>query len=221
MLLDMHLHTREGSPDSALPVREAIARAKEMGLGGLCVTDHDSWALAPQADALAREHGFPIFVGVEVLTSSGDFVVFGVGPFTYVPGLLRAEDLMERVRLCGGAAVAAHPYRDNGRGAGRLIETLPGLTGVECFNGSTDARANMRALRGARERGLPCLGASDAHLAERVGLFATRFEGEPRDVRELIDRIRAGACAPVAWDGASFVPAEARTERQLERTRDT
>nr|MCR4818974.1 PHP domain-containing protein [Fretibacterium sp.] len=176
MLLDTHLHTKEHSPDSFLPVRAAIARAREMGLGGLCVTDHDSWGILPEAEALSRECGFPIFVGIEILTAQGDFVVFGVEPFEYEPRRLRAEDLMERVRQCGGAAVAAHPYRDNGRGAGALIRTLPGLSGVECFNGSTKHEANLQALRETRARGIACLGAGDAHLAERVGRFATRFD---------------------------------------------
>ena len=208
MLLDTHLHTKEYSPDSSLPVRDAIARAKEMGLDGLCVTDHDSWGISAEVESLRRECCSPIFVGIEILTTAGDFIVFGAEPFEYEPRHLEVEELMERVRLCGGAAIAAHPYRDNGRGAGDLIKTLPGLAGVECFNGSTKHEANLRALAAARERGLACLGASDSHLVERVGKFATRFDGTARDERDLIRLIRAGACEPVAWTGSVFVPAE-------------
>ena len=217
MLLDTHLHTKEHSPDSSLPVRDAVTRARELGLGGLCITDHDSWGILPEAEALSRECNFPFFVGIEILTAEGDFVVFGVEPFDYEPRGLRAEDLMERVRQCGGAAVAAHPYRDNGRGAGDIIKTLPGLTGVECFNGSTKHEANLQAMRNARARGLTCLGASDAHLVERVGKFATRFDGEPQNEWELIQLIRAGACAPVAWNGTAYVSAEAWTLSQISK----
>ena len=216
MLLDTHLHTKEHSNDSALPVRDAIARAKAIGLDGLCVTDHDSWGILPEVDALRRECDFPIFVGIEILTASGDFVVFGVEPFEYEPRHIKAEELMDRVRICGGAAVAAHPYRDNGRGAGELIKTLPGLAGVECFNGSTKHDANLRAFSEARARRLACLGASDSHLVERVGKFATRFDGMARDERGLIRLINAGACEPVAWNGSMFVPAEEWTMLQLE-----
>ena len=49
-----------------------------MGLDGLCVTDHDSMGIAAEVDALRRECGFPLFVGIEVLTTGGDFVVFGL-----------------------------------------------------------------------------------------------------------------------------------------------
>ena len=42
MILDTHMHTAEYSPDSFLPIAEAVARAREMGIDGLCVTDHDT-----------------------------------------------------------------------------------------------------------------------------------------------------------------------------------
>jgi PHP domain. len=40
MLIDMHLHSAEYSPDSDLQIVDAIVRAKQLGLDGLCVTDH-------------------------------------------------------------------------------------------------------------------------------------------------------------------------------------
>ena len=201
MLLDTHLHTKEYSPDSFLPVREAINRARSMGLSGLCVTDHDSIGIKSEIEALRHECSFPIFAGIEVLTKSGDFIVFGLD---YAPLLPSAEELINIVHECGGVAVAAHPYRDNGRGAGELINTLAGLDGVECFNGSTKPEANSRAFREAKSRGLACLGASDAHLVERVGKFATLFHGQADNEQDLIKLIKAGACEPVAWDGKTF-----------------
>ena len=213
MLLDTHLHTKEYSADSFLPVRDAVARARELGLGGLCVTDHDSMGILAEVESLRHECAFPIFVGCEVLTDSGDFVVFGL-PRAPQPRLPVAE-LMEMVREIDGVAVAAHPYRNNGRGAGDLIKTLPSLDGVECFNGSTPHEANLRALKATRERGVACLGAGDSHLVERVGLYATRFFETARDERDLIRMIRAGECEPMAWDGAAFVPAEEWTLAQM------
>ncbi|MBQ4468581.1 MAG: PHP domain-containing protein [Synergistaceae bacterium] len=201
MLLDTHLHTKEYSPDSFLPVRDAVNRARSMGLSGLCVTDHDSMGIRAEVEALRHECSFPIFVGCEVLTQSGDFVVFGLDHEPYLPA---ASELIAMVRECSGAAIAAHPYRNNGRGAGELINTLEGLDGVECFNGSTKPEANMRAFREAKSRGLACLGASDAHLVERVGIFATLFHGEANNEQELISLIKAGACEPLAWDGKTF-----------------
>jgi len=212
MILDTHLHTSEYSPDSSMPVRDAVLRARAMGLDGLCVTDHDSMGIAAEVDALRRECGFPLFVGIEVLTTGGDFVVFGLD---HAPSdIPTSAELMDWVSRCGGAAVAAHPFRNNGRGAGELVRSLTSLSGIECFNGSTSPEANLEALRTARELGLARLGGSDAHRAERLGRFATRFDGPVWDESDLIRLIRARACEPVAWDGSAFVPAEAWVRSQ-------
>lgn len=80
---------------------------------------------------------------------------------------------------------------------------------MECFNGSTDPAANLRALELARASGRALLGAADAYWRERVGLFVTEFDDELRDERDLIRAVRAGRCHPLAWDGSGFVDAEA------------
>ncbi|NLL36622.1 MAG: PHP domain-containing protein [Fretibacterium sp.] len=214
MILDMHLHTCEHSPDSFMSVREAVLRAKEIGLDGLCVTDHDSMGLAAEVEPLRRECDFPLFVGIEVLTTGGDFVVVGLDRAP--DRILTSAELMDLVARCDAVAVAAHPFRDNGRGAGDLILELPGLTGVECFNGSTKPQENLRAWELAGQLGLAQLGGSDAHHVERLGRFATRFDGVVRDERDLVRLIRARACEPLAWNGTSFVPAPSWERGKLE-----
>ena len=215
MILDTHLHTSEHSPDSVMPVRHAVLRAMEMGLDGLCVTDHDSMGIAAEVDALRRECDFPLFVGIEVLTTGGDFIVFGLDRApTDIP---TTSELMAWAARRGAVAIAAHPFRKNGRGAGSLVRGLTALTGVECFNGSTAPEDNLKALETARELGLAQLGGSDAHSTERLGRFATRFDGPVRDEGDLIRLIRARACEPVAWDGGAFVPAEPWVRSQCVR----
>ena len=214
MILDTHMHTAEYSPDSFLPIAEAVARAREMGIGGLCVTDHDTLGAREAIDGWRRKFDFPLFLGVEVLTTKGDVVCFGLDEAP-PPASLTPEELMARVAACDGCATAAHPFRDNNRGLEDLISTLPGLHGVECFNGSTDPAANLRALELARASGRALLGAADAHWRERVGLFVTEFDDELRDERDLIRAVRAGRCHPLAWDGSGFVDAEAFCRARL------
>ena len=54
MILVTHMHTAEYSPDSFLPIAEAVARAREMGIGGLCVTDHDTLGAREVIDGWRR-----------------------------------------------------------------------------------------------------------------------------------------------------------------------
>jgi predicted metal-dependent phosphoesterase TrpH len=216
MILDTHLHTAEYSQDSFLPIADAVSRAREMGIGGLCVTDHDSMGSRAVIERWKRELDFPLFLGCEVLTTDGDVVCFGLDE-PPVPASVSAAELIRRLRALGGCAVAAHPFRNNNRGMGSLISSLDGLDGVECFNGSTDPAANLHALELAQTAGRALLGASDAHHRSRVGLFVTEFEGTLRDESDLISAVREKRCRPLAWNGREFVGAEEFCSALLER----
>ena len=109
MLLDMHMHIWPTSTDSHMTLEEAVEQARKMGLDGICVTDHDSLEIRKRAERYSRKTGYPIFVGVEILTTEGDVVVFGLDE---VPErMLSLEELLELVEKEGGAAIAAHPFR--------------------------------------------------------------------------------------------------------------
>lgn len=116
VLIDTHLHTREHSAESHLPVRQAIIRARTLGLDALCLTDHDTLGWRDKIAALSKEMDFTLFLGMEYLTANGDFVVFGLD---FVPApMLSAQALLHLAADAVGIAIACHPYRNNGRGIG-------------------------------------------------------------------------------------------------------
>ena len=41
MIIDLHTHTRPGSDDSFLHPVELIQKAKQNGIDGICLTEHD------------------------------------------------------------------------------------------------------------------------------------------------------------------------------------
>ena len=41
MFVDLHMHERTFSKDSFLTLKEIVEIAKEKGLDGVCITDHD------------------------------------------------------------------------------------------------------------------------------------------------------------------------------------
>src|ERR1700733_1508119 len=44
--IDLHLHTNRGSADSNLSPKDMIARAQAIGIGAVCITEHDNaWDL--------------------------------------------------------------------------------------------------------------------------------------------------------------------------------
>ncbi|MFA6508399.1 MAG: PHP domain-containing protein [Treponemataceae bacterium] len=198
MIFDLHFHTADYSPCSRMRLAEGVKRASEIGLDGICITEHDVFPAYSDLDELRALYGIAIFVGIEIYSLEGDILCFGLDR---VPSQrIGARDLTAMVAESGGATIAAHPYRDNNRGVGDLLFDLPHLTAVEAFNGNTSDNDNARALRSARERGLRVTGSSDAHSIDRVGKFATRFFRRIESLEDLIVALRTDRYEPVAYD---------------------
>lgn len=196
MIIDTHLHTKEFSGDSQLPVEDALLRARELGMDGICVTDHGSMGILEYADELTAKHGVLVIPGAEVLTDIGDILVFGAKDIPLQD--IEAAELVRLVSGQGGITVSAHPFRDNGRGMGDHLWTTPGITAIETLNGRTKPAHNDMARSAAADLGLPCLGGSDSHTIHEVGSIATLFLDEIRSMEDFIRSVRSGRTFPVA-----------------------
>jgi predicted metal-dependent phosphoesterase TrpH len=204
VILDLHVHTNVGSPDSNLSPLALIQQGKAVGLDGVVVTEHDrAWDVA-LARQLARDHDFLILCGMEVSTDLGHILVYGLAE--YVSGIIYAETLRRVVDRVGGLMFAAHPFRraffqTNGRfeaqpplsvqqAAERALVQL--VDGLEIYNGATGQRENGLAEAVGAYAGLRGIGGSDAHSELGLGCCATQFERRIRTEAELIEELRAG-----------------------------
>jgi predicted metal-dependent phosphoesterase TrpH len=141
--------------------------------------------------------GFKVFRGVEVYTTSGDILVFGLSG-EVIPDM-DFDELLDMVRSEGGLMVAAHPTRGYW-GHHRKYKGYPPrdvlerVDAIETLNGGCSRQANLLAAGLAEEMGLPQVGGSDAHIASQVGKCVTVFENVIRDEAELIEALREGRC---------------------------
>lgn len=78
MFIDLHMHEISYSSDSFLSLEEMVTIAKERGVDGICITDHDSRGLRETVAEYSRQSGFPIFVGIEFYSLRGDILAFGI-----------------------------------------------------------------------------------------------------------------------------------------------
>jgi predicted metal-dependent phosphoesterase TrpH len=202
MLIDLHVHTADYSPCSELDLEQAILRAKDMGLQGLCITDHESNGIASKAMQLARKHQFFILVGMEILTRQGDLLVFGLEEMP--AGQVEADFLLKKIHQCQGIAISAHPFRDNGRGMGELIRQYPQLSGVEVFNGRTSPNDNYRALHLTRLLRFNAVGGSDAHRLDEVGRYVTAFPDGIRDLQDFREAFLSQQVFPMQFQGHAY-----------------
>jgi hypothetical protein len=70
---------------------------------------------------------------------------------------------------------------------------------VEVMNSKVTEKENSFAAKVAEGLSLPATGGSDAHEVSEVGIFATRFSQVVTDEKDLIDALRDGSYAPIAY----------------------
>jgi predicted metal-dependent phosphoesterase TrpH len=198
MKFDLHLHTSRHSLDSIMAPELLVQRAREIGLDGVVITEHD-WLWTEEELAQLRQSAPDIFVfaGIEVSAKQGHFLVYGVSnPFAMPHGISVAE-LCHEVHRQGGAVVAAHPYRWNQPFDDILVTEQPDLDGLELMSNNMDAEIRRRAAALNVRLRLAGLGNSDAHRIETLGCCYTEFDSVIRDMSDLVEAIRGRKTTPV------------------------
>ena len=200
MILDLHVHTSRYSPCSKLDPDDLAAKAKEEGLGGICLTEHQVVWSKEEADELARRHGMPVFRGVEVTTTAGDVLVYGLEES--VEGIITPAELKEKVDAAGGISILAHPFRgflvfgfselSMSVEEAAAMPVMQTVSGLEVCNIRVTKPENEMAAKVADHLNLGKFGGSDAHSVEEVGSCVTIFKKEPANEAELVEALKNG-----------------------------
>ena len=197
-LADLHIHTIY-SYDGTASVPAVLARARNIGLDVIAITDHDEIAGSLKALSLAPKYGVEVIPGIEITTSEGDLLALNV-----TEKIERNMPLVEtvlKVGELGGFCIAPHPMAE-GLGmkslsaysilkALRNMDVARILIGIETYNATTiDKMSNHYAHILAEHLDIARLGNSDAHIPEAIGLGITEFPGTTSS--ELVNAIRKG-----------------------------
>ena len=166
-------------------------RAREIGLDGVVITEHDWLWTEAELDELRLEHPkLVILAGVEVSAFEGHFLVYGVdNPFA-LPRGIRVAELCREVHAQGGAVVAAHPFRWHQPFEEILQREKPELDGLELMTNNMDAECRRRAADVQRQLNLAGLGSSDAHDEGTLGVCYTTFPDGTATMTDLVSAIR-------------------------------
>ncbi len=203
--VDIHLHTSRGSSDSNLAPGDLIARAAAIGIGAVCITEHDSmWELSEMPGLVG---GVRFLRGMEVTTDMGHIGVFGLQ--RYVGGIYKLGELRKVIDAEGGILIANHPFRYKldprfsfinpdhepidpehpERAAG--LEVFKLVDAIEVLNGACSEEENLFALKVARMIGKAEVAGSDSHSAGSIGCVTTLLEAPVLSERGLIEQIKA------------------------------
>ncbi len=202
MLVDMHLHALPHSTDSFITLEQIVYLAKEKGLDGVVLTDHDSMGGREFAEEYSRKVDFPIFVGLEYYSLQGDITTWGVE--TFPDKRIGAQPWIDFVNESGGFCCACHPFRNNNRGLEENLGWVKGLHGVEVLNGSTPMETNRIALKWCRDLGLQPIGGSDAHVVKQVGKYATWLPDRVDNLKDFVELLRTRPVKPAIFNGIGY-----------------
>jgi predicted metal-dependent phosphoesterase TrpH len=203
---DHHLHTSRHSPDSVIDPRDLIERAREVGLDGVVITEHDyQW----EADELAELAAFGagmnvrVFSGAEVSAREGHFLVYGLPDLRDAQPGVGVGDLIDVVKRHGAAIVAAHPFRWDQEFDKIVNRHGPRFDAVELVsnNVTPDTRAKTERLLARHPMGRT--GSSDGHQLDVVGCYFTEFAGEVESMEAFVAAIRARLGRPRHRVGAA------------------
>lgn len=205
MLIDLHTHTHPRSLCSNLSLTELVVRSRAAGLDGLCLTEHDTMWSAEDLARVADATGFLLLRGVEVSTTQGHVLVYGLSAWRDIYGMeWSVRRLREMADDQGAFLVKPHPLRDGDFTARSDGALLPGgedhlalFDALEVLNGGEPDSANALAAAIAQTYGLKGTAGGDVHVAAGVGRCATRFAREIRSENDLVTELRAGRFARV------------------------
>ena len=188
--MDMHIHTRL-SFDCRSEPEAVVERAVEVGLGRICITDHNEVEAALE---LAERYPDRVIPGEEVKTAEGVDVT-GLFVREWIPKGTPARETCERIRDQGGLVYVPHPFARGKGGGGRILGEIGDLVDiVEGFNARLhDASLNQRAQTWALERGLPQGAGSDAHTLGEVGNGWVELDAFDPEPDGLLAALRGGS----------------------------
>lgn len=188
MLFDLHVHSNI-SACSNLSLDEILSQAQNRGLNGVCITDHNTMAAGQVISEGVQENGLCVLIGQEYSTSQGDFLLFG--PYEDLAPGLSATQILGHVQATGGAAIAAHPFRELRPVQEQIIQS--GLCRIiEQENGRNTQKENNKTRDWLKRYSLTPVAGSDAHTLNELGRCAVDFHMPVFSRKDLILALKSG-----------------------------
>ncbi len=180
------------SADATTTLKEVVYYAKERGLDGVAVTDHDTIIGALR---LAKQKQIIAIPGIEINTLNGHVLALNV-----TKPIARNRDLIEtveKIRELGGIAALAHPSVILKGGAAYKACSASNIDAVEIINSAAfpfflSTYLNRRLAKRLR---LPEIAGSDAHHPQEIGKAYTIISADS-NLDDIIEALRKGKTVP-------------------------
>ncbi len=195
MKIDMHIHTNRYSACSSINPFALIEKAKQVGLDGIVITEHNiMWSEKEQRRLITESDGLRIFFGIEITASSRDHYLVYMEGEGDIYEHMDEDALISTVHKCGGVVVAAHPFRFNKHFHEKFQKYYP-IDGIEIKSSNINEKGMEKAIELSASKDICQIAGSDAHHLDDVGRYYTLFEDHISSISDIIDAIREKRCS--------------------------
>ena len=201
---DFHIHTHY-SCDSTIDPRRVIKVAKNSGLDGIAITDHNTIKGGLEVAKLNDFTDFTVLIGAEIKTRLCEII-----------GLFLNEEISSKEPFCvideikdqGGLTVLPHPFRTPLLSNLFTHEDLPlqlvnQIDAIEVFNARTSQVSNEKALLLATKLNKSIIAGSDAHFYPEIGCIKTVLPST-QNINGIKKKILAGKTTIVKSEYSSL-----------------
>ncbi|MBN1665406.1 MAG: hypothetical protein JW943_17555 [Deltaproteobacteria bacterium] len=186
---NLHIHTT--CSDGLDTYEDMVQYALILNFGFIAVTDHTFGGSALCNDVIsqcAAEKRLLCIPGMEV---TGKVHLLAIGIRNEIDKRLTVKQQVEEIHQQGGLAIAAHPFRsDTAYTDEELFET--GLDAVECKG--IPANREKDFYDKLKERNIPCVYNTDAHMTTQMILIWNVCDGEIKSLDDLKKALKTGKC---------------------------
>jgi hypothetical protein len=189
--VDLHVHTSDDPEDRVrYSSRDLIDRAASLGFDVISITNHNVITWSEELAGYAGKRGIILLPGMEKTIERRHVVIVGA----------RSEDLEIRTfddlaaaKNASKLIIAPHPfYPALNCLRGKLLQHLALFDVIEyCHYYTPSINFNRKAVQLAREKGLPLIGTSDAHLSSQLGTTWSLVSAA-REAGSVLRAIRMG-----------------------------
>ncbi|MGZ7048122.1 MAG: CehA/McbA family metallohydrolase [Methanobacterium sp.] len=176
MIIDPHIHSIY-SNDSRMTPAEIIERSRKIGLDAVAIADHNS--IKGSMEGIKESKGMEdiiVISAMELSTLKGHIVALGIQE--EIKPKISPEETIENIREQGGIAIVPHPFVRYREGLCEYVKDLD-MDAIETLNSRyIFGYSNWRAKKLAEERGIPQIGASDAHFVGAIGSCITEIDAD-------------------------------------------
>jgi len=179
--IDFHTHTYH-SYDSMMKPEKILRIAKERGLNGIVISDHDTIRGGLECAELNKDPDFKVVVASEIKTNVGDITALNIKSEITARNF---ADVAAETKRQGGLILLVHPYHHH-----KLDEiNFDAVDLIETFNSREFPENNKKAEALALKYNKPAIAGSDSHIYSEIGNARTFYN----DLDDLTKPVRVEA----------------------------